>query len=383
MSQDPIYLDHNATTPIDPAVADAMLPYLREEFGNPSSSHAPGRRARAALEAARTEVAALIGARPQDVIFTGGGSEANNLAILGVAERRADHGRHLITSAVEHPAVLEPCRVLERRGWELTVLPVDAVGRVDSAAVAAAIRPDTVLVSVMHANNEVGTIQPLDDIATSCREHGAWLHTDAAQSVGKIPVDVDALGCDLLTVAGHKLYGPKGVGALFMRPGREPVRQIHGAGHEAGRRAGTENVLAIVGLGEAARLAAGRLDRDMAHARQLRDRLLAGLTARLGELRVNGDPDRGLPGTLSVCFGGVDAARLLETIGDRVAASAGAACHADGVDLSSVLAAMRVPPDQAMGTVRFSVGRGTTAADVDRAVGIVSEAVAAWPSRRA
>lgn len=372
----PIYLDHNATTPVDPRVADAMAPFLRDHFGNPSSSHAHGRVARQAVDTAREHVANLLGARPGEVVFTGGGSEADNMAIFGVAEARQDRGRHLITTAVEHPAVLEPCRALERRGWEVTVLPVDAVGRIDPAAVGQALRPDTVLVSVMHANNEVGTLEPLAEVAALCRQHGAWLHADAAQSVGKVPVDVDALGVDLLTVAGHKFYGPKGVGALYIRRGRTVARFIHGAGHEGGRRAGTENVLAIVGLGEAARLARGQLATDMDHSRALRDRLLAGLRQHLGELTTHGDRDLGLPNTLSVALPGVRAADLLRELGDRVAASPGAACHADGVVASAVLSAMQVPLELAVGTVRFSVGRFTTEAEVDTAAALVAEAVA-------
>jgi len=375
MSSPPIYLDHNATTPLDPRVADAMAPYLRDHFGNPSSSHAFGRAAREAVNTARAQVAGLIGAHPDEVIFTSGGSEADNMAVFGTAEARQDQGRHVITTAVEHPAVLEPCRVLEHRGWGLTVLPVDAVGRVDPADVAAALRPDTVLVSVMHANNEVGTIEPLAEVAALCRAHGAWLHSDAAQSVGKVPVNVDALGVDLLTVAGHKLYGPKGIGALYVRRGRTPARFIHGAGHEAGRRAGTENVLAIVGLGKAAQLAAEQLADDMAHARALRDRLRDGLGAAVPGIHINGDLQDGLPNTLSVALPGARAADLLRELGDRLAASPGAACHADGVAVSGVLTAMGVSPDRALGTVRFSVGRATTDGEIDRAVALVAAAL--------
>jgi cysteine desulfurase len=385
MDHDPIDLDHNATTPLDPAVADAMLPFLRGGHGNPSSSHALGRRARAAVEGARAHVAALLGAEPDEIILTSGGSEANNTAIFGVAERRHDEGRHLITSAVEHPAVLAPLRVLEARGWSLTVLPVDGRGRVDPADLARAVRPDTVLVSVMHANNEVGTIEPIAEISGICREHGAWLHTDAAQTVGKIPVDVDALGVDLLTVAGHKFHGPKGVGALYVRRGRDVPPLIHGAGHERGRRAGTENVLAIVGLGEAARLARARLA-DGADAmraiRARRDRLRARLESALPGLHVNGDPDGGLPNTLSAAIPGVDAAALLASIGDRVAASPGAACHSDGMDVSAVLTAMKVPLELARGTIRFSLGHRTTDEDVDEAAAIVAAAVARGAGRQ-
>jgi cysteine desulfurase NifS/selenium donor protein len=375
MADLPIYLDHNATTPIDPRVADAMLPYLQGGFGNPSSSHALGVAAKLAVERARASVAALIGARPEEIVLTSGGSEANNTVIAGVARRRRERGRHLVTSAVEHPAVLEPCRALAEDGWDLTILPVDDRGRLDPDELRRALRPDTVLATVMHANNEVGTIEPIAEVAAICREHDVWLHTDAAQSVGKIPVDVDDLGVDFLTIAGHKFHGPKGVGALYVRSGREIPSLIRGAAHEAGRRAGTENVLEIVGLGEAARIAHEELAAGMPRNRALRDRLHAGLVRELGELRVNGDLEHGLPNTLSVCFRGLDAATLLAEVGDRVAASAGAACHADGVDLSTVLAAMRVPLDEAMGTVRFSVGRTTSEADVDAAVTVVADAV--------
>ncbi|MEZ4386261.1 MAG: cysteine desulfurase family protein [Candidatus Krumholzibacteriia bacterium] len=375
MPEQPIYLDHNATTPLDPRVADAMAPFLRDHFGNPSSSHAAGRRAREAVERARAQVADLLGAEPDEIVFTSGGSESDNMAVFGVAEARRERGRHLVTSAVEHPAVLEPCRVLERRGWELAVLPVDGRGRVDPEVLAQALRPDTVLVSLMHANNEVGTLQPVRSAAEACRARGVWLHTDAAQSVGKVPVRVDDLGVDLLTLAGHKLYGPKGVGALYIRRGRGIARFLHGAGHEAGRRAGTENVLAIVGLGEAARLAGMHLQDGMARSRALRDRLLGALRARLGELPAHGDLVDGLPNTLSVALPGVRAADLLRDLGDLVAASPGAACHADGVVASSVLAAMKVPADLAAGTVRFSVGRFTTEDEVDRAAALVAAAV--------
>jgi selenium donor protein len=276
---------------------------------------------------------------------------------------------------VEHPAVLEPCEALKTFGFRITVVPVDAAGRVDPGDVSAALSPDTILVSIMHANNEVGTVQPIGEIAAVARKQGVLVHTDAAQSVGKIPVDVGELGVDLLSLAGHKLYAPKGVGALYVRSGLELPSLIHGAGHESGRRAGTENVMEIVGLGKACELAAERLEATTSHCEKMRDRLWSGLTSRLGDLRRNGDPDGGLPNTLSVCFRGVDASALLAEIGDRVAASAGAACHAEGVDLSTVLEAMNVPMDHAMGTVRFSVGRATSVEEVDAAVEIVSDAV--------
>ncbi|MBZ5496737.1 MAG: selenide, water dikinase SelD [Acidobacteriia bacterium] len=370
-SQAPIYLDFNATTPIAPEVADAMLPYLYEHFGNPSSAHPLGAAAKLAVERARIQVARLIGAHPEEILLTSGGSESNNTTIKGVAAALKSRGRHIITSAVEHPAVLEPCRALEADGYQITILPVDSAGRVDPEDVARALTPETILVTIMHANNEVGTIQPIARIVDIAHRQGALVHTDAAQSVGKIPVRVDDLGIDFLTIAGHKLYAPKGVGALYMRSGIRLPQLIHGAAHELGRRAGTENVLGIVGLGKACELCAERLDGTMAHCRAMRDRLWHGLEQGLDSLRRNGDPDEGLPNTLSVSFRGIDAATLLAEIGDRVAASAGAACHAQGVTVSSVLEAMKIPLEYAMGTVRFSVGRSTTAEEIDAAVGIV------------
>ena len=375
MGSRPIYLDYNATTPVDPAVAEAMLPFLHEHFGNPSSSHPYGVATKEAVEVARGQVAALIGARAEEIVFTSGGTESNNTTILGVARSLGGQGRHIITSAVEHPAVLEPCRALAAEGFEITILPVDSTGRVDPEAVAQAIKPETILITVMHANNEVGTIQPIAEIAAIAKDKGVLLHTDAAPSVGKIPVNVEALGVDFLTIAGHKLYAPKGVGALYIRSGRELPNLIHGAAHESGRRAGTENVLLVVGLGKACALAADRQPLISAHSEDLRDRLWDSLMAAVPSCRRNGDPDNCLPNTLSVSFPNVDASTLLAEVGNRVAASAGAACHADGVDLSTVLEAMEVPLEYAMGTVRLSVGRSTTPAEVDAAVEFLAAAV--------
>ncbi len=371
----PIYLDYNATTPIDPAVAETMLPYLYGHYGNPSSSHSYGIESRTAIERARRQVARLLGARSEEIVFTSGGSESNNTVIQGVARNLRSKGRHIITSAIEHPAVLEPCKTLEEDGFRITRLPVDESGWVDPAQVAAAITPETILVTIMHANNEVGTIQPIAEIAEMTRQRGVLLHTDAAQSAGKIPVDVGQLGVDFLSLAGHKLYAPKGIGALFIRSGTTLPRLIHGADHEAGRRAGTENTLEIVGLGKACEIAAESLDHNRKHFREMRDRLWEGLSGEIEEIRWNGRRQQCLPNTLSVSFRGVEANTLLAEIGERVAASAGAACHAEGVDLSTVLEAMKVPMDYAMGTVRFSVGRNTTAEEIDTAVGIVAEAV--------
>ena len=374
---DAIYLDYNATTPIAQEVAEAMAPYLYERFGNPSSSHMYGVAAKRAIEAARAEVAALIGCQPVELVFTSGGTESNNYAIKGAALALRERGNHIITSAVEHPAVTEVCRWLERQGFRLTVLEVDEHGLVAPADLERAITPDTVLVTVMHANNEVGTIEPVADLAAIVHQHGALMHTDAAQSIGKIPVDVNALGVDLLSIAGHKVYAPKGVGALYIRSGTALAKQLHGADHESDRRPGTENVLSIVALGRACALAARDLDKNATHFLAMRDRLHDAFVTALGDqvFRLNGHPQKRLPNTLSLSFRGIEANTLLAEIGEQVAASAGAACHADGIDVSAVLEAMQVPIDWAMGTVRFSVGRDTSSEDVDRAAGIVSEAV--------
>lgn len=375
MSERPIYLDYNATTPPDPEVAEAMLPYLTTRFGNPSSIHAYGAEARAAVEEARRQVASLLGAKAEEIVFTSGGTEGNNTVLHGVARLLRAKGRHLVTSAIEHPAVLEPCAVLEEEGFRITRVPVDAAGRVDPRDVAEALTPETILVSVMHANNEVGTIQDLAEISRLAHDEGILVHTDAAQSIGKVPVDVAALGIDFLTLAGHKLYAPKGVGALYIRSGVDLPRFLHGASHEAGRRAGTENVLEIVGLGKACEVAGRRLQQDARRFEELRERLFDALSRDVPGLRRNSPWERCLPNTLSVGFPGVDAGALLAEVGGKVAASAGAACHAAGVEISTVLQAMGVPMEYAMGTVRFSVGRGTTPAMVDEAARVVAEAV--------
>jgi cysteine desulfurase len=373
----PIYLDYNATTPIAREVAETMVPYLYEHFGNPSSSHPYGVAAKRAVEAARGQVADLLGCRPDEVIFTSGGTESNNYAIKGVALAGREQGNHIITSAVEHPAIVEVCDWLATQGYRITVLPVDEYGLVDPVDLEQAITPDTLLVTVMHANNEVGTIQPIAALAAIAHRYGALMHTDAAQSLAKIPVNVDTLGVDLLSVAGHKLYAPKGIGVLYVRSGVDLAQFIHGAGHEGGRRPGTENVLEIVGLGQACQIAGRDLEKNGTHFQAMRDRLHQGLLHELGAdaVRLNGHSEKRLPNTLSLSFRGVEANTLLSEIGNEVAASAGAACHTGKVDVSAVLEAMHVPVEWAMGTVRFSVGRGTTGGDVDRAVEIVAEAV--------
>jgi cysteine desulfurase len=374
MSSRPIYLDYNATTPIDPAVREAILPYLADRFGNPSSAHAYGKEAHAAVDAARARLAELLGAQPEEIVFTGGGSEASNHAIKGAVlrHRRGWFGRwgrdaHVIISAVEHPATAQPCEFLKTLGCRVTVVPVDGHGMVSPDDVRRAITPRTKLVSIMHSNNEVGTLNPIREIAVIARERGALTHTDAAQSLGKVPVNVCELGVDLLTVAGHKLYAPKGVGALYLRRGVEIANLIHGAGHEGARRAGTENVPYVVGLGKAAEIAAGSLPGATDRLRALRDRLHDALRRGLGDRVVlNGHPERRLPNTLNLSFVGHVGAELLETV-PGIAASTGSACHEGKVSQSPVLCAMRVPPEVGQGAVRLSVGRFTTEDDVDRA----------------
>jgi cysteine desulfurase len=372
-----IYLDYNATTPVDPEVIEAMLPYLYEHFGNPSSTHPYGVLAKNAVKNARLQVATMIGCNPSEIIFTSGGTESNNYAIKGVALAYRARGNHIITSAVEHPAVLEVCGWLEQQGFRITVLPVDEYGMVSPADLEKAIGEDTLLVTVMHANNEVGTIQPIAELAHIAHQRGALFHTDAAQSVGKLAVDVKELGVDLLSIAGHKVYAPKGIGALYVREGLRLEKLLHGAWHESGRRPGTENVLEIVGLGKACEVAGRDLEKNMELYRSMRDRLHQKLKERLTEkmLHLNGHPDARLPNTLSLSFFKIQANQLLEDIAEQVSASAGAACHADQVDVSSVLKAMQVPVEWAMGTVRFSTGRSTTAEEVDKAVGVIIEAV--------
>jgi len=371
----PIYLDYNGTTPHDPRVIDAMRPYLETEFGNPSSSHWYGIAPKKAVEKARKQVAALLNCEPADVFFTSGGTESNNHAIKGMARAIKDHGKHIITSTIEHPAVLEVCQYLESEGFETTYVDVDDYGMVDVDQIASAIRPETILITIMHANNEVGTIQPIEEIARLARQKKICMHTDAAQSVGKIRTDVQKMNVDLLSVAGHKIYAPKGIGALYVRTGALPQKFCHGAGQENGWRAGTENVLEIVGLGQACDIAAQELARTGEHLKSMRDRLHAGITATLNHTRLNGHPDCRLPNTLSLSFESLEANRILEEIGLEVAASAGAACHADTVTLSHVLEAMRVPLAWAKGTVRFSTGRMTSAEDIDTAISVIVTAI--------
>jgi len=371
----PIYLDHNATTPIAPEVGEAMLPFLHQHFGNPSSTHWYGVAAKKAVEKARTQVAGLLGCEPDEIIFTSGGSESNNYAIKGTALTFRHKGNHIITSQVEHPAVINVCKFLEKEyHFEITYLPVDQFGRVQTADVAAALRPGTVLISIMHANNEVGTIEPITEISQIARKHQIFFHTDAAQSVGKIPANVRELGVDMLSIAGHKLYAPKGIGALYLRRGIKLNPLIHGADHEAGRRAGTENVLEIVGLGAACELAANSLAETVSRQKALRDQLWNGLKAKIPGLILNGHPELRLPNTLSVSFPGIDANTLLSEL-DSVAASAGAACHSDVFEPSAVLKAMQIPDEQAMSTVRFTTGRLNNSEQIEQAIAAVEKVV--------
>jgi cysteine desulfurase len=369
-----IYLDYNASTPIDPAVAAAMRPLLEDGFGNPSSGHWAAARAKAALEEARGQVAALLGAHSDEIVFTSGGSEANNLALKGVAWAPRAHGNHIVVSAVEHSAIVAPSLFLERQGFQVSVVPVDRFGLLDPDDVRRAIGPRTILISIMHANNEVGTVQPIAEVGRIARQHGVLLHTDAAQSVGKIATDVSALGVDLLTVAGHKVYAPKGVGALYVRRGTRIEPLIHGAGHEGGRRAGTESALLAVGLGKACELA--RDLRAMERLRALRDRFWQRLQAGFGDRVVlNGHRDRRLPNTLNVSFVGQIGADVLAQL-DGVAASTGSACHTGHVELSPVLKAMGVAPAVGMGAIRFSLGRGTTQDQIDTVADRLSSVLA-------
>lgn len=371
-----IYLDYNATTPIDPEVVTEMLPYIQTHFGNPSSSYGPGRYNKQAIEKARSQVAELIGALPEEIVFTSCGTESNNFAIRGIAFANQGKGKHIITSSIEHPAVTEVCRYLASQGWEITYLPVDKYGTVNSEDVKMAIRPDTVLITIMHANNEVGTIQPISEIGIIAKENNIIFHTDAAQSVGKIETDVNELGVDLLTIAGHKLYAPKGIGALYIRSGVNIEKLMFGAGHEMGRRPGTENVPYIVGLGRACELARENDIIIHEHIFQMRQRLFEGLKQKSASpITVNAKLENCLPNTLSISFANIEAHTLTSVIGEQVCISTGSACHSGSVEISHVLKAMNVEYKQAAGTVRISTGKYTTAQEVDRAMEVISNAI--------
>jgi len=374
----PIYLDYNATTPIIPEVADVMRPFLTDFFGNPSSSHWYGVQTKKAIEDARQQVASLLDCQVEEILFTSGGSESNNYAIKGVAFAHKEKGNHIITSQIEHPAVIEVCEYLKKWGFEISYIPVSDKGVIDLAALEEAVKPTTILITVMHANNEVGTIQPIEEIAQIAKNNGIILHSDGAQSVGKIATSVKDLGVDLFSVAGHKLYAPKGVGALYIKQGVELEKQIHGANHERNLRAGTENILEIVGLGKACEIAKRDIDKSHIHMKEMRDRLINGLQDSLRgnvDFKVNGHSQNRLPNTASLSFANIKANTLISEIETRVAVSPGAACHSNQVHLSATLEAMKVPLDFAMGTIRFSTGKFTTAGEIDEVISIVSETV--------
>lgn len=369
-----IYLDYNATTPIIAEVADAMKPFLDTYFGNPSSSHSYGVKTKMYVEKARKQLASLMNCQSEEIVFTSGGSESNNYAIKGYALAHKHLGNHIITSSVEHPAVIEVCRYLETKGFEVSYLSVDEQGRVEVDSLRRAIRPSTILVSIMHANNEVGVIQPIKELAEIAHENGAVFHCDGAQSVGKIQTDVEKMGVDLMSIAAHKFYGPKGIGALFIRKGIQLEKLIHGADHERNHRAGTENILEIAGIGKAAEVALRDLEDNAIHSAKMRNRLENLLKNELPYIIIHGEKAIRLPNTSSIGIPKVEANTLLDEL-EGVAASAGAACHTDSIDVSAVLQAMLVPLDYAMGTIRFSVGRYTTEEEIDKAVKLFADKV--------
>ncbi len=369
-----IYMDYNASTPVDEKVFESMVPFLRDNFGNPSSSHGFGIEARKAVVTAREQVAQLVGCKAHEVIFTSGGSESNNHAIKGAAWANRDKGNHIITSVIEHPAVINPCRYLETQGYRVTYLPVDSFGMVSPEDVEAAVGEDTILITIMHANNEVGTIQPLSAIGEIARAQGVVFHTDAAQSVGKIITNVDELKVDMLTIAGHKLYAPKGVGALYVRTGVKIENLIHGAAHEYGRRAGTENVAYMAGLGVACALAFNSLEETAGRLTLLRDMLHRMLEQAVGDIVLNGHPTNRLPNTLNLGFGGVLGGDILSGI-QGLAASTGSACHEGTAEMSGVLRAMGVGQEYGLGSLRLSLGRYTTDKEVKTAAELITDQI--------
>jgi cysteine desulfurase len=380
-----VYLDYNATTPVDPQVLDAMLPYFSADFANASSIHTPGQRARSAVETAREQVAALIGAKPQEIVFTSGGTESDNHAIFGVAQpllavrlsSLQPGPPHIITTAIEHEAVLNACQAAEKQGISATYISVDREGRVDPESVRRAIRPETVLVTVMHANNELGTIQPLEEIGRIAKEHKIYFHADAVQSAGKIPIDVNALRVDLLSLSGHKFYAPKGVGALFVRSGTRLRQLLYGGHHQRGFRPGTENVAGIVGLGKAAELAHNSLASDAQRVSTLRDKLERGLLDRVPQVRVNGSGAPRTPNTTNLMFLGIDGEALVIALDLKgLACSVGAACSSGAVEPSHVLTAIGLSQEEAKSSLRFSLGRHTTQSEIDFALEVIPTTVA-------
>jgi cysteine desulfurase len=372
-----IYLDHAATTPTHPEVVEAMLPYFTDVFGNPSSIYSCGQEARAAVEEARTKVAGLIGARSEEIIFTSGGTEADNYALKGVAYANERKGNHIITTSIDHHAVMEACKFLERRGFKITCLPVDKYGLVDPQDVKKAITAKTILISVMHANNEVGTIEPVEEIGEIAREAGVYFHTDAVQTVGHIPVSVDKLRVDLLAISAHKFYGPKGVGALYVRKGTKLVSLMHGGEQERRRRAGTENVPAIVGLGKAAELAGQEMGKEAEWLAYLRDKLIKGLVEKIDHIRLNGHPTRRLPNNVNVSVDFVEGESMILNLDlEGICASTGSACSSASLEPSHVLLALGVPSEQAHCSLRFTLGRENTEADVERVLEVLPGIVA-------
>lgn len=373
-----VYLDNNATTPVDPQVLEAMLPYFTEKFGNAASrSHGYGHEAEQAVEAARQQVAEVINAEARDIIFTSGATEGNNIAIKGVAALYGEQGKHIITQATEHKAVIDPCKWLEQHGYRITTLPVDSHGRIDLQQLAESIRDDTILVSIMHGNNETGTLQPIGEIGKLCKERGVLFHADCVQTFGRLSLNVQELGIDLLTCSGHKIYGPKGVGALYVRRKRPRVRcepVIHGGGHERGMRSGTLNVPGIVGLGKAAAVCHANMDAEAAHLRTLRDRLEEGITTQLDQVVVNGHPEERTPNCTNISFAFVEGESLMMGMSE-IAVSSGSACTSASLEPSYVLRAMGVGDDLAHSSIRFSVGRFNTAEEIERTIGRVVDAV--------
>ncbi len=372
-----IYLDHAATTPTHPEVVKAMAPYFTEAFGNPSSIYSYGQEAKGAVEEARTKVAKLVGARSEEIVFTSGGTEADNFALKGVAFANERKGNHIITTAIEHHAVLEACRFLEKSGFKITYLPVDRYGLIDPQDVKRAITPKTVLVSVMHANNEVGTIEPIEQIGQIAREAGVCFHTDAVQTVGHIPVNVDILKVDLLSLSGHKFHGPKGVGALYVRKGTKLIPLLHGGEQERRRRAGTENVPGIVGLGKAAELAVQEISKEAERQTYLRDKLIGGLLDKIQHVSLNGHPRKRLPNNVNISVEFVEGESMLLNLDlEGICASTGSACSSASLQPSHVLLALGVAPEQAHGSLRFTLGRENTEADVDRVLEVLPGIVA-------
>jgi cysteine desulfurase len=371
-----IYLDYNATTPVDARVRDAMLPYLGEAYGNASSIHSAGQHARAAVDAAREAVARLIGAKPAEIVFTSGGTEADNLALLGIVEASRAARKHVITTAIEHHAVLNTCQALEKRGVDVTYVGAGATGIVEPEEIQRAIRPETILISVMHANNEIGTIQPAGEIGRIAAEADVYFHCDAVQSAGKLPIDVNQIRADLLTISAHKIYGPKGVGALYVRSGTAIEPQSFGGHHERDRRPGTENVPGIVGLGKAAQLALEQLDEDANRTAALRDRFEEALLQSIAAVRVNGDRRRRVSNTTNLTFAAAGGEALLIALDlHRIACSTGAACSSGSVEASHVLKAIGLTEEQARSSLRFSLGRGTTSDEIEEAIKIVPSVV--------